>query len=86
MGRWVVAVRAGEAAVSAKEPRYVCIDQKCKKLGTPGLQHVTDGVTRPPRTATLGRRAPARAPMAPRRLPQAARKTARVTQLLMAVR
>ena len=40
LGRWVVAVRAGEAAVSAKEPRYVCIDQKCKKLGTPGLQHV----------------------------------------------
>ena len=40
MGRWVVAVRAGEAAVSATEPRYVCIDQKCKKLGPPGLQHV----------------------------------------------
>ena len=27
LGRWVVAVRAGEAAVSATEPRYVCIGQ-----------------------------------------------------------
>ena len=56
MGRWVVAVRAGEAAVSATEPRYVCIDQKCKKLGTPGLQHVAE-----PRQSADERRVGARA-------------------------
>ena len=57
MGRLVVAVRAGEAAVSATEPRYVCIDQKCKKLGTPGLQHVSEAcrgrVHGPPETLCL---------------------------------
>ena len=39
-------MRAGEAAVSATEPRYVCIDQKCKKLGPPGLQHVKEAKER----------------------------------------